>query len=71
MKNFILPDILVVAIVLPVFQFLANIIWDQLLKNGQSKICGRKPLKTLKRYGLLTQIISFKIFQKLSPTNFT
>ena len=22
-----------------------NIIWDKVLKNGQSKICGRQPLK--------------------------
>ena len=29
-----------------------HIIWDKLFKNGPSKICGRQPLKNLKRYGL-------------------
>ena len=26
--------------------------WDQVFKNGPSKICGRQPLKNLKWYGL-------------------
>ena len=29
--------------------------WDKVVKNGSSKICGRQPLKNLKRYGLLRQ----------------
>ena len=29
------------------------IIWDKVFKNGQSKICGREPLKKLNEYGLL------------------
>ena len=27
-------------------------IWDEVFKNGPSKICGRQPLKNLKEYGL-------------------
>ena len=27
-------------------------IWDKILNNGPSKICGRQPLKNLKGYGL-------------------
>ena len=34
--------------------------WDKVFKNGPSKICGRQPLKNLKRYG-----------QRQSFTNFT
>ena len=30
-----------------------KVIWDKVFKNGQSKICGRQPLKNLKRYGML------------------
>ena len=30
----------------------------QSFKNGQSKICGRQPLKNLKWYGLIKQTIS-------------
>ena len=26
--------------------------WEKVLKNGPSNICGRHPLKSLKRYGL-------------------
>ena len=29
-----------------------GIIWDELFKNGPSKICGRQPLKNLKGQGL-------------------
>ena len=29
-----------------------SIIWDKVFKNGPSKICGRQPLKNLKRYGV-------------------
>ena len=48
-----------------------SIIWDKVFKNGPSKICGGQPLKNLKGYGLLQQIISLQIFQRLSSTNFT
>ena len=27
--------------------------WDEVFKNGPSKICGRQPLKNLKQYGLI------------------
>ena len=37
--------------------------YGKVFKNGPSEICGRKPLKNLKRYGLLKQ--------RLSSTNFT
>ena len=30
-------------------------IWDKVFKNGASEICGRQPLKNLKRYGLPKQ----------------
>ena len=30
--------------------------------NGQSKICGRQPLKTLKGYGMIQQTIFLQIF---------
>ena len=36
-------------------------IW-QVFKNGPRKICERQPLKNLKGYGLLKQIISLQIF---------
>ena len=36
--------------------------WDKVFKNGLSKDCGRQPLKNLKGYGLLRQIISLQIF---------
>ena len=36
--------------------------WDKAFKNGPSKICGRQPLKHLKRYGLL-----FKYFKTCLP----
>ena len=36
--------------------------WDKVFKNGSSKIC--LPLKLLKLYGLLRQIISRQIFYK-------
>ena len=32
---------------------LTTYLWDKVFKNGPSKICGRQPLKNLKRYGLL------------------
>ena len=32
-------------------------IWDKLFKSGLSKFCGRQPLKNLKGYDLLKQII--------------
>ena len=37
-------------------------IWDKVLKNGPSKICGRESLKNLNGYGLLKQTISFQDF---------
>ena len=40
----------------------AAITWDKVFKNGRSKICERQPLKNLKGYGLLKQIISVQIF---------
>ena len=38
------------------------IIWDKVFKSGPSKVCGRKPLKNLKGYGLLKQTISLQVF---------
>ena len=29
-----------------------NLKWDEVFKNGPSKICGRQPLKNMKGYGL-------------------
>ena len=40
------------------------VIWEKVLKNGQSKVCGRQPLEILKCYGLLKQTILFQIFLK-------
>ena len=37
-----------------------NYIWNKVFKNGPSRICGRQPLKYLKRYGLLKQRKSMK-----------
>ena len=37
-------------------------IWDEVFKNGPSKICGRQPLNNLIGYGLLKQTISLQIF---------
>ena len=31
-------------------------IWDKVFKNGPSEICGRRPLRNLKGYGLLKQM---------------
>ena len=42
--------------------FKADINLDKAFKNGPSKICGKQPLKILKRYGLLKQTISHQIF---------
>ena len=36
--------------------------WDNVFKNGPSKICGRHSLKNLKGYGLLKQTIYSDIF---------
>ena len=41
-------------------------IWVKVLNNGTSKICGRQPLKNLKRSGLLKQS---KNHQESSPTD--
>ena len=35
-------------------------IWDKVFKNGPSEIYGRKPLKSLKRYSMLKQTISYQ-----------
>ena len=35
---------------------------DKVSENGLSEICGRQPLKNLKRYGLPKQTISLQIF---------
>ena len=40
-------------------------------KYGPSIICGRKPLKNLKGYGLPKKTMSFKLFKRLSSTKFT
>ena len=37
-------------------------IWEKVFKSKPSKICGRKPLKNLKGYGLLKQTISLQFF---------
>ena len=39
----------------------------QIFKNGSSKYCGRQPLKNLKEYGLLKQIIFLQIFKSCLP----
>ena len=40
-------------------------IWDEVFKNGPSKICGRQPLKHLSWSGVLRQTISLEtVFQK-------
>ena len=44
-------------------------IWDRVFENGQSKICGRQPLKDLKGYRLLQQTISFQLFKGCLPQN--
>ena len=44
------------------FSHTANVKWDKVFKNGQSKTCGRQPLKKLKLYGLLKQTVSLQIF---------
>ena len=47
-------------------------IWVNVIKNGPSKICGRQPLKNLKLYDLLRQIISkTSSVSKMSSKNFT
>ena len=43
----------------------------KVFKNGPSKIYGRQPFKSLKRYSLPQQTISLQIFSRLSSTNFT
>ena len=45
--------------------------WVKVFKNGSSKIRKRRPLRNLKQYGLLRQIMSLQIFKRLSSTNFT
>ena len=42
--------------------FAVNFMWVKVFKTGPIKICGRQPLKNLKRYGLLRQTILCQIF---------
>ena len=42
--------------------FIQKYIRDKVFKNGLSKVCGRQPLKNLKKYGLVSQTISLQIF---------
>ena len=49
------------------FSHTQSYIWLKAFKNGPSKICGRQPLKDLKR----KQTISLQIFQRMSSKNFT
>ena len=42
-------------------------IWDKILKNGPSKVCGRQPLKNLKRYYCLSTPYPFKFFKGFLP----
>ena len=42
--------------------FNGTITLDKVFKSGLSKFCERQPLKNLKRYGLLKQMISLQIF---------
>ena len=44
------------------YNFQLRDIWDKVFKNGSSKICGRQPLRNLKKYGLLKQTISLQTF---------
>ena len=46
-------------------------IWVKVFKNGPSKISRRQPLKDVKRYSLLRQIISLQLFSRLCSANFT
>ena len=46
-------------------------IWDNVLKNEPSKLCGRQPLKNLKLYGVLKETISLQILKRLSLRSFT
>ena len=45
-----------------VFYNTSNFKWGKVFKNGPNKIYGRQPSKNLKRYNLLKQTISLKIF---------
>ena len=45
---------------------IASMIWDKVFNNGSSKICGRQPLKNLKWYGLLKQILHGPFLNTLS-----
>ena len=46
-------------------------IWGKIFKNGPSKIFEILPLKNVKWYGLLGQIVSLQMFKRLSSTKFT
>ena len=39
----------------------------KVFKNGPSKICGRQPLKNMKRYGLFKQTTSFQMVKGCLP----
>ena len=47
--------------------FTANNIYVKVFKNGPSKICGRQPLKNLKRYDLPKQTMSLQSFKGCLP----
>ena len=49
-----------------VFKEILYYIWDKIFKNGPSKICGRQPLKSLKGYGVLPQILLGPFLNTLS-----
>ena len=42
-------------------------IWDKVFKNGPSKVCGRQPLKNLKKYHVLKLTIIIEIFKGCLP----
>ena len=45
-------DVSLTIDVISVYQSLSDI-WDEVFKNGSSKICGTQPLKNLNRYSLV------------------
>ena len=42
------------------------LIWDKTLEKVASKICGKKPLKVMKRYCVFKQTISLQSFYRMS-----
>ena len=53
--------------IIKLFVCLIICIWHKVFKRGPSKICGRQPLKILRRYGLLKHTISLQIFKGCLP----